>query len=224
MCKYWTTREELSGLVSRSMIQLIKKHPAIGWVRADKISNEETLAKMTQLYEENRAFKESEKTLNLDEKLAQGYKVTMIKFTMDFVDNGKYGYANATIKVSYNFLLKEIGSYLIEAQSIDQIERLLNVMFKKIFKNYNKCINMFSDENIKISKCKFDVSELLNSINRGTLSIQRCSIEEQSLQDVKVQLLALNYIDIIHTNTSSKYFLTEHGKKVLYHISAKVHI
>lgn len=57
LCKFWETKEQLGGLVSRSMIQLIKSHPTIGWVRANQVSNEETLKKITQLYEENRELK-----------------------------------------------------------------------------------------------------------------------------------------------------------------------
>jgi hypothetical protein len=34
-CRFWTTPEELGGLVSRSIILLRKSHPRPGWVRAD---------------------------------------------------------------------------------------------------------------------------------------------------------------------------------------------
>jgi hypothetical protein len=34
-CRYWTTPEELGGLVSRSIIRLRRSHPRPGWVRAD---------------------------------------------------------------------------------------------------------------------------------------------------------------------------------------------
>lgn len=35
MCKFWTNKDQLSGFVSRSMMQLIRKCPAIGWTRID---------------------------------------------------------------------------------------------------------------------------------------------------------------------------------------------
>ena len=31
-CKFWTTTHDLGGKVSRSMVQLKKKHPSPGWV------------------------------------------------------------------------------------------------------------------------------------------------------------------------------------------------
>lgn len=37
-CKYWTTPEELGGKLARSLIQLIKTKPAVGWIRSDQAS------------------------------------------------------------------------------------------------------------------------------------------------------------------------------------------
>ena len=37
LCKYWTNPQDLGSVVSRSLIQLIKTKPAIGWVRADNV-------------------------------------------------------------------------------------------------------------------------------------------------------------------------------------------
>ncbi|WP_205655115.1 DUF4062 domain-containing protein, partial [Priestia megaterium] len=41
--KTWSSVKELPGLVSMSMTKTIKIHPAIGWVRSDKKSNESDL-------------------------------------------------------------------------------------------------------------------------------------------------------------------------------------
>jgi catechol 2,3-dioxygenase-like lactoylglutathione lyase family enzyme len=35
LCKGWSSRHELGSVVSTSLMQLIKRHPGIGWVRAD---------------------------------------------------------------------------------------------------------------------------------------------------------------------------------------------
>lgn len=34
LCKHWETKQELAAVVSRSLFQLIKTNPAVGWVRA----------------------------------------------------------------------------------------------------------------------------------------------------------------------------------------------
>lgn len=49
LCKQWSTPSELGSVVSRSLIQLIKSTPAIGWVRADKIPDEEATLELLRL-------------------------------------------------------------------------------------------------------------------------------------------------------------------------------
>jgi Domain of unknown function (DUF4062) len=43
MCKFWRTPEELGGVVSRSVVQTMKTHPAEGWVRARHSASPEQL-------------------------------------------------------------------------------------------------------------------------------------------------------------------------------------
>jgi hypothetical protein len=41
MCKYWTSPAELGSVMSRSLIQMIKSHPSVGWIRGDQVLNVE---------------------------------------------------------------------------------------------------------------------------------------------------------------------------------------
>jgi hypothetical protein len=49
MVKYWSTPTDLGSVVSRSVIKLIKTHPAIGWVRGDQLAAESATAEMLEL-------------------------------------------------------------------------------------------------------------------------------------------------------------------------------
>jgi hypothetical protein len=49
VCRHWTAASELGGLVSRSMIRLIKHHPASGWIKADQLPTEDPLAEILRL-------------------------------------------------------------------------------------------------------------------------------------------------------------------------------
>lgn len=51
--EYWQNADELRGIVALSMINTIKLFPAIGWVRADKISSEELLTEINDLRKQN---------------------------------------------------------------------------------------------------------------------------------------------------------------------------
>jgi len=48
-CKYWSTPEDLGGKVSRSLIQLRKKHPSDGWVPGKYAADEKMLGELERL-------------------------------------------------------------------------------------------------------------------------------------------------------------------------------
>ncbi|PRD13961.1 DUF4062 domain-containing protein [Pantoea coffeiphila] len=53
----WKSVDELPGLVALSMTKTIKTYPAVGWVRADKLSSESDLRAMIDLQKENEKLK-----------------------------------------------------------------------------------------------------------------------------------------------------------------------
>jgi hypothetical protein len=48
-CKYWKNAEDLGGKVSRSMVQLKKKHPSDGWIPGKYAADENLFRKMEEL-------------------------------------------------------------------------------------------------------------------------------------------------------------------------------
>lgn len=53
LVKFWKNAEDLPGLVALSLTKTIKMYPAVGWVRADQVSNEELLLELNQLRKAN---------------------------------------------------------------------------------------------------------------------------------------------------------------------------
>lgn len=49
LVKFWNRAEDLPGLVSLSLIKTIKTFPAIGWIRANQVSNEDLLTEINDL-------------------------------------------------------------------------------------------------------------------------------------------------------------------------------
>lgn len=90
LCKYWTSPADLGSVVSRSLVRLIKDHPAIGWVRADLLPDEDVLTEMFNL---GRKVESLEKELEAarttpppgSEHLAQGEAKFTIRFNF-FID------------------------------------------------------------------------------------------------------------------------------------------
>lgn len=48
-CKFWSTPEDLGGKVSRSLVQLKKRHPSLGWVPGKYAATETMLREMQDL-------------------------------------------------------------------------------------------------------------------------------------------------------------------------------
>ena len=53
LVKFWTKAEELPGLVATSLSKTIKTYPALGWVRTDRVANEEILNEVNALRKRN---------------------------------------------------------------------------------------------------------------------------------------------------------------------------
>ncbi len=53
LVKFWSRADELPGLVALSLSKTIKTYPATGWVRADRIANEEVLNEVNDLRKRN---------------------------------------------------------------------------------------------------------------------------------------------------------------------------
>jgi hypothetical protein len=58
MCKFWSSADELGGMVSRSYVQLLKNHPAEGWVKARYAKTTEDLEKVNQMHEQIRILEQ----------------------------------------------------------------------------------------------------------------------------------------------------------------------
>lgn len=53
LVKFWKTADDLPGKVALSLSQTIKTHPAVGWVRADRVANVEVLGEINELRKQN---------------------------------------------------------------------------------------------------------------------------------------------------------------------------
>jgi len=49
LCKHWESPQELGSVVSRSLIQLIKSDPAVGWVRANELADKDATLELLRL-------------------------------------------------------------------------------------------------------------------------------------------------------------------------------
>ena len=120
LVKFWTSANELPGLVALSMTKTIKMYPAIGWVRADHVASEEILVELNELRKENSDLQKA----CSENKIQSELDVTDIAdINSEFIVHGKYraytqGYTTKDrtfeSKISWKEMFSMISPYLVE--------------------------------------------------------------------------------------------------------------
>ncbi len=57
LVKFWKSAEDLPGIIALSLSKTIKTYPAVGWVRASAVANEDVLRELNHLRKENDQIK-----------------------------------------------------------------------------------------------------------------------------------------------------------------------
>lgn len=149
MVKYWNGKEDLAGKVSRSMISLIKRHPAIGWVRGDNVVDSAMVSRMQSLYEENLAYKEKEIISREKDKLKNGKE--KVKVVFDILDEKTENVMrNEIVEFTWDELFKIIGQvFLEETRKYYALEKV------KEYVLFNNIIRIEHNEYIRLSDNSF---------------------------------------------------------------------
>ena len=86
MCRFWTNADELGGAVSRSYVQILKTHPAEGWVKSRYAKTTEDLEKTNRMHEQIRLLEQEMARLrelgrHTPGNLAQGSDLVSLDYT-----------------------------------------------------------------------------------------------------------------------------------------------
>jgi hypothetical protein len=174
LCKFWSSPSELGSVVSRSLVQLIKNTPAVGWVRANELPDREATLELLRLRK-----RVDELELELQrvrttapqgaEYLAQGAEEFVIGYSLTF---GLYPREklSATFKAAWNNIFAAVAPLMIHEVS----ERRL----KSAFDDFVEA---------RIREEEEEAEEQLE--NPGDFRI-----DESDFQRIKIQLRALGLI------------------------------
>ena len=203
LCKFWKSPTELGGAVGRSIVQLKKRTPAIGWVKADNVPDEgaaqEILNLKNQVDQLKSELSQSSASTGIDIlELSQGED----EFEIEVLAKGKvdyFDYNDQPFEASFtwNKMFSVLAPLLIDEESEPALKKRLNEFLLK--EN--------ADEIWKLdgfSGCK-EIS---------------CYIDKTSYETIIVQLRALDLIQKSQRNRSVKdkqtyWCLTEHGDNVM---------
>ena len=139
MCKNWNSPHELGSVVARSLVQLKKKHPGVGWVRGDQIPERATteilgLHKQIERLEEK--LQKARTHAPSDTKhLAQGDDLFEIAF---FCESGIFGdkTVRLTASQSWNQIFFTISPLLIQESNEHSMRRALENQFLPEVRDY----------------------------------------------------------------------------------------
>tara|TARA_R110001592_G_scaffold360776_2_gene669777 strand:+ start:1940 stop:2920 length:981 start_codon:yes stop_codon:yes gene_type:complete len=187
LVKFWNDTNEIPGLVALSLITTIKRFPAVGWVRANTISSNESLSELNELRKENESLRkqvESTKkpTIFIKDNLSGLDVKTKIK--IKYYD----GYANLTsanIELTWGVIFSSFAPLLLEQPTSTEVKSRIE------------------------QSCK-------NWIRDGISH----SLDADSFDKLKVQMLGLGLIDIKSQNNNSKstslrWNITDKGKAIM---------
>jgi len=213
MCRFWTSPADLGSVVSRSLIRLIKDHPAVGWVRADLLPDQSAAEEILRLRKRNEELEEQlSTTLGISpagtEHLSQGEDTIELKYSFSVHDDPKTYVTKAsyinTFVATWNSLFAIVSPLLIDEAS----DRALKQELDSFVRNQNIA----------------DLQDLKNL--KGT-TLKNFTLSDEDFNTVKVQLLALH---LISKSTKKKtrsvsdrnayWMLTPYGEAVMISLRA----
>lgn len=202
MVKYWTSPQDLGSIASRSIIKLIKNFPAVGWVRADNITDENSMKEILKLQRENESLKAELLSVATQapkgsENLAQGDDI----FELNFTFCGESGNHSYSCKWAHVYSWNQIFAF-IAPNFIDECKGY----------HFRVLINKLISENIDEIKEQPSFKKLEN--------FSDFEINSEDFNLIKVQFKALGLIKLSRrkrgVKASTDYWtLTDYGDHVM---------
>ncbi|MCZ8388264.1 hypothetical protein BI147_00090 [Achromobacter xylosoxidans] len=209
LCKYWDSPQELGSVVSRSLIQLIKSTPAVGWVRANELADREATVELLQL---RRRVEDLQKELDHvrtsapkeSEGLAQGDELHLIHYEFEIENPFTYDSeeCTATFNATWNEIFGAIAPLMIHEANDATLKKALN--------------QFVSDKNHE---------GLSKNRKFSGLVLRAFAINSDDFQTIKIQLRALGLITKNDKPRSVKdvatyWTLTPYGDEVMTRLRA----
>lgn len=204
LCKYWSSPFELGSVVSRSLIQLIKAKPAIGWVRADELPNKDAALELLKL---RKRVEELETELTLarrtapqgSEDLSQGEEPHTLRFTYIGFKHSNYlnRVAGAdSFQSTWNDIFGAVAPLMINEASDTVLQAALNNFARS--QNWNQLEKILKDcTNISFLLEKDDFQTIKIQLRALGLIIQ--NVKTRSLKDIDTYWTLTPYGDDVMT-------------------------
>lgn len=209
LCKQWDTPQELGSVVSRSLIQLIKSNPAVGWVRANELADREATMELLQLRRRVEEFQAELARARISapkeaEGLAQGGESHSLSFSFKARKSGEFSSAtwSSSFSPTWDELFSAVAPLMINEASEGAIKGALDSMVE-----VKNAVRLGESEKLEM--------QILHGF----------SLHHDDFQTVKIQLRALGLIAKSEKARSVKdsgtyWTLTPYGDEVMTRLRA----
>ena len=188
MSKKWKTPHELGSLVGRSLIQLRKRHPSVGWVRGDQVPDSEATAEILGLRKqvehlENKLHEARTEAPPGTDQLAQGddtFKIVLRAATnvdsLSFQENADYWESPYIATLRWNDIFYTVLPLMIIEADEAAMRKALEQRCLPEIESY------FSESSLSQSNpCPRDV-------------VLECRIDNECFRTILIQLRALGLL------------------------------
>jgi hypothetical protein len=193
---------ELGSVVSRSLVQLIKNHPAIGWVRSNLVPSEAASQEILKL---KKRTEDLEKLLDKarfeppkgTETLAQGDEGFIINFGYKDLDKA-YNLIElyeGTINTTWNNIFSVLSPHMIDEASEASLERTLEEFLGDASELKNKYGNRYERHRLDVRKSDFQTIQ----IQLRALGLIMKSVKPRSVKDNDTYWTLIPYGDNVMT-------------------------
>ncbi|MCX5811141.1 MAG: DUF4062 domain-containing protein [Proteobacteria bacterium] len=132
LVKFWNKAEELPGLVSLSLSKTIKMFPAVGWVRASAVANEEILSELNELRKENNTLRTRIRDIEQEPvQKVEGLAGLDEHFTVHGIYyGGRHGSGNWSSTLTWREIFALVAPYLLKFPNDDFVKSVLLTALK----------------------------------------------------------------------------------------------
>lgn len=186
LCKYWNSPTELSAVVSRSIVQLKKRSPALGWVKADLVPDEGATQEILRLKNEIEELK-----AQLDKQSLAGVNTTELSqgedlFSFKYIGRAKQGWndyleANLEANISWNEIFASLAPSMVDESDERSLRQRLNQLIVKAEEEILNTQNGFSGRELS-ALAESDVFETI-LVQFRALGLIEKSTRNRSVKD-----------------------------------------
>lgn len=197
LIKFWRSAAELPGLVALSLSKTIKVHPAVGWVRASNVANDELLQDLNTLRKENETLRST--VASLQEAVGPRPQDNLADLNEAFTVTIQY--------TGYDYYAGSSHAKTVTESHTTTWADLFGRIAPDLLEHPNDAL---------VSSCL--ASSIYKTLHKG--NDKTAHVEHDCFQTIKIQLTAQNLVSVAYTKTTKGgmalfWSLTTRGQRVM---------